>query len=556
MKKFTFIFLLALVVLISCQKKSPTRVSDQASERIDSLFNDWNKPNSPGAAVAVIKNGKLVFAKGYGMSNLEYDIPITPASIFHIASESKQYTAFCIVLLAKEGKLKLDDDIRKYLPYIPDFGKTITIRNLINHTSGLRDQWQLLAIGGEAIDDVIKQEHIIKLIEKQKELNFEPGSQFLYCNTGYTLMAEIIKKVTGKSLREFADERIFKPLGMLNTHFHDDNTEIVKGRTYSYDSIGVNKFANNLLNYSTIGATSLFTTVEDEAKWLENYETAKVGGNDAIEQMFQQGELNNGHKLSYAFALEIDSVMGYKRIGHGGADAGYRTYTVRFPEENLGIIVFSNLGQFNPKNLAMKVANFYLPKRISKEQADQTINVDTTLYRHYSGSYFSLDGKRCKIIDSCGLHVKFDTKPQMLKPLADTIFADSNGSFKIFFSRDKKKKPESLLVKTRNQDVKLFKTQKPILNDAQLTKYTGNYFSSELDTKYEIISKNGKLILTHRRYPDVNLDPISENQFSTSFWWMTNIIFNRNAKGEIVGFEVNEGRILHLKFQKQLQTDF
>ena len=544
-KVITSTFIFGFFLLFSCEDKS----TDGTPGKIDNLFRHWDNPNSPGAAIAVIKDGQIVFTKGYGMANLEYNIPITPSSIFHIASESKQYTAFCIVLLAQEGRLSLDDDIRKHLPYVPDFGKTITIRHLIYHTSGLRDQWQMLAIGGQAIDDVIKQEHVVKLVEKQRDLNFEPGTRSLYCNTGYTLLAEIVKKVSGKSLREYADEKIFKPLGMENTHFHDDNTEIVKGRTYSYDSTSKDKFANSPLNYAIIGATSLFTTVEDEAKWLNNYETGKVGGKDAVNQMYQQAILNNGKKLDYAFAIVIDSVNGYQRIGHGGADAGYRTYAVRFPEEKLGIVIFSNLGQFDPHGLATKVAELYLPKRESSKKTIAEIESDRSLYKFYKGSYCTPEGN-LQIVDSTDLYVKFGPQSFVLTPLSDTSFSLFDGYAKLIFAKDEKPSGKFLFV-TNDDEVVFIRSEKPVLKDADLTGYLGTYVSSELDAQYEIVKDSSKLILRHRKYPDVTLEAITVNQFSTPHWWMSNIIFKRNLKGEILGFEVNCDRVLHLVFQKQ-----
>ncbi|HMP99518.1 MAG TPA: serine hydrolase domain-containing protein [Cyclobacteriaceae bacterium] len=284
MNKLSSVAALTLIIFLSsCKQEHEHNLSIES--KIDSLFQQWDKPNTPGAAVGVLKDGELIFAKGYGMANLEHNIPITSQTIFHIASESKQYTNFCIAMLAEAGKLSLDDDIRQYLPYVPDFGKTITIRHLIHHTSGLRDQWQLLSIAGTRIDDVIKQEHVINLVKNQKELNFEPGSRYLYCNTGYTLLAEIVKAVSGKSLRDYAHENIFQPLGMHNTHFHDNYTEIVKGRANSYTAIDSATFRNSVLSYSTVGATSLFTTIEDEAKWLNNFYTAEVGAEKLMAQM-------------------------------------------------------------------------------------------------------------------------------------------------------------------------------------------------------------------------------------------------------------------------------
>src|SRR5678809_1133524 len=205
------------------------------------------------------------------MANLEYGIPITPETIFHMASVSKQFTAFSIVLLEKQGKLKFDDDIRKYLSWFPDMGKTITIRNLLNHTSGVRDQWQLLAISGTRLDDVITQDHIIKILSKQQALNFKPGEQYSYSNSGFTMLAEIVRSVTGQSLRQFTDSAIFKPLGMVNTHFHDDYEEIVKNRSYSYYRTDSIHFAKIILSYSNAGATSLFTNLNDMSKWIMNF---------------------------------------------------------------------------------------------------------------------------------------------------------------------------------------------------------------------------------------------------------------------------------------------
>ena len=275
------------------------------TEKVDQLFSEWDKWDSPGAALAVIKDGSIIYKRGYGSANLEYNIAITPSTIFHVASVSKQFTAFAITMLAQEGKLALDDDVRKYLTEVPDFGKTITIRHLIHHTSGLRDQWELLAMAGWRLDDVITKQHILKMVRHQKELNFEPGEEYLYCNTGYTLLAEIVERVSGQSFREYTEANIFKPLGMTNTHFHDDHEMIVKNRAYSYAPDKDSGFRKSVLSFANVGATSLFTTVEDLAKWIQNFDDGRVGGAAVIEQMHERGILNNGGKLNYAFGLVL-----------------------------------------------------------------------------------------------------------------------------------------------------------------------------------------------------------------------------------------------------------
>ena len=332
------------------------------SARVDSLFAAWNKPGSPGAAVGVVYQGKLIYAKGFGEADVETGAPITPQTIFHVASVSKQFTAYAIVLLAQEGKLALDDDIRKYLPEVPDFGKTITIRHLIHHTSGLRDQWNLLAMAGWQLDDVITKEHIFNLVKRQKELNFEPGSKMTYCNTGYTLLAEIVARVSKQPFPTFMEQRIFKPLGMKNTLFYDDDERIVKGRAYSFyqPETAKDTYKKSILSYANAGATSLFTTVTDLAQWISNFRSPVVGTTATMTQMLERGRITKGDTLPYAFALSHEKYKGLSYYGHGGADAGFRSFLCYFPKEDYGFIVLSNQAEFNPTGKSLEVASLYL----------------------------------------------------------------------------------------------------------------------------------------------------------------------------------------------------
>ena len=229
-----FPILLVSSLLFSLNSFAQTTVTDELEIKIDSIFKNFNDINKPGATLAVVKNQKIVFKKGYGSANLEYGIPNSPSTIFHIASVSKQFTVFSILLLEKEGKLSFDDDIRKFIPEVPDFGQKITLRHLASHTSGMRDQWTLLRMAGWRMDDVITKEHILKLVSQQKELNFKPGEAYMYCNTGFTLLAEVVARISGKPFAEFTEERIFKPLNMNNTLFYDDHEKILKNRGYSY----------------------------------------------------------------------------------------------------------------------------------------------------------------------------------------------------------------------------------------------------------------------------------------------------------------------------------
>ena len=328
--------------------------------KVNQLFAEWERPDSPGAALAVTRDGEIIYKQGYGMANLEYDIPISTSTIFDIASVSKQFAAFAIVTLSYERKLSLDDDIRTHLPDVPNFGKTITIRHLLHHTSGLRDWVQSLVIAGVEMDDVISFKHILKMARHQKTLNFEPGSEFLYSNTGYNLLAEIVETVTGDSFREWTDTHIFKPLNMTNSHFHDDHEMILKNRAYSYQAVENDGFKHAVNNTTALGSSSLYSTVEDLAKWILNFDTAHIGGQTIFEQMHQRGVLNNGERIAYALGLNIGEYRSLKTVGHSGSWRGFRSHLLRFPDQKFGVVILCNLDTFNPLSLAEKVADIYL----------------------------------------------------------------------------------------------------------------------------------------------------------------------------------------------------
>lgn len=329
-------------------------------------------PFTPGATVAVEKDGKMILSKGYGYADLESDRKNTPTTIFHIASVSKQFTSFAIAMLVDQGKLSLDDDIRKYLPELHDFGTVITINHLAHHTSGLRDQWSLLMMAGWRLDDVITKEQILRVISKQRELNFKPGDEYVYCNTGFTLMAEIVKRVTGESFADWTRKNIFDPLEMKNTLFYDDHEKVVKNRAYSYYRAGgINDhepFKKSVLSYANAGATSLFTTVEDLTKWADNFETMKVGNANVMKMMSQRFVLNKGDTIRYALGQVYQKYKGLPSWSHGGGDAGYRTYLLRFPEQHLSISVFSNLGQFDPGSLSYLLADAVLADKLTPDK--------------------------------------------------------------------------------------------------------------------------------------------------------------------------------------------
>lgn len=416
--------------------------------RVDQLMVAYDRPDAPGVALAITQDGAILYERGYGSANLEYDIPITPETIFHVASVSKQFTAFAVTMLAAEGALSLDDDVRKYIPEVPDFGKTITLRHLIHHTSGLRDQWNLLALAGWRLDDVITKEHILKLISNQKELNFEPGAEMVYCNTGYTLLAETVARVTGEPFPAWTAENIFKPLRMTNTHFHDDHEMIVKNRAYSYALSPNGGYQKSVLSYANVGATSLFTTVEDLARWTSNLQDGHiVGGRAVVDQMHEPGVLNDGETLSYAFGLSIGTFRGLDFVGHSGGDAGFRSYAGRFPDQQFVVVILSNHGSANPAELARQVAEVYLSDDMeppaaagSPDPPAEEIPPPSPTLADFTGTYTSeeLDTTYRLFVEDGRLIARHQRHPDMvLTPSADDAFSADTWFFgQVRFERD------------------------------------------------------------------------------------------------------------------------
>jgi CubicO group peptidase (beta-lactamase class C family) len=531
------------------------------TEKLDRLFIAWDRPDSPGCALAVIKDGKIIYKRGYGIANLEYNVPITPSTVFHVASVSKQFTAFAVAMLAAQGKLSLDDDIHKYLPEVPDFGKTITIRHLIHHISGLRDQWELLAMAGWRLDDVITMEHILKMVRHQKELNFAPGQEHLYCNTGYTLLAVIVERVTGQSFRQFTDANIFKPLDMNHTHFHDDHRMIVKDRAYSYGSAAGGGFGLIALNYANVGATSLFTTVEDMAKWLNNFDDGRVGGVQVIQQMFQQGVLNSGERLDYAFGLVIGKYKGLKVIEHGGGDAGYRSQVMRFPDQKFAVVILSNLGSFNPSGMARQVADLYLADQLKPEAPKakpaerMAVKVNPAIYDAYVGRY-ELQGPATMIVDitkeNGTLMAQATGQPKAeLFPESETRFFLRAVNAEVIFQRDEKGNVAQFTLQQGSQNIAAKRIQPFTPDAAALAEYTGDYYSGELGTVYTIVVKEGRLLAEHRRNDDVRLTPTVADQFSGSAWFFSKVSFTRDKERRVTGFRLTGGRVRNLRFDKQ-----
>ncbi|HEV8217063.1 MAG TPA: serine hydrolase domain-containing protein [Gemmatimonadaceae bacterium] len=335
------------------------------ARRIDSVFARFT-PETPGCAAGVYQNGRVLFAKGYGSSNIEYGVPITPQTPFIMGSVSKQFTAAAIALLVQDGRIRLDDDVHKYVPELPDYGKKITIDQLVHHTSGLRDFWSLVDASGMRPDDGYTVGDVVKLASRQQHLNFDPGAEYNYSNTGYVLLGVIVQRASGKSLREFAAERIFRPLGMTVSHFHDDHTQPVRGRAIAYSPMAGGGWKINVWNNDIVGQGGLMTTLEELQKWDENFYTGTVGGPTLLSRQLERGVLNDGKQIAYAFGLEIGEYRGLPMVEHSGSTGGYRTDITRFPAQHTSVATMCNVSNADAVGLAHRVADVVLGSRFTK----------------------------------------------------------------------------------------------------------------------------------------------------------------------------------------------
>jgi CubicO group peptidase (beta-lactamase class C family) len=371
--------------------------NDKAKAGVDEIFADLTAPGSPGCALAVAQDGKILYEKGYGLASIELNVPITPETVFDIGSTSKQFTAASILLLEKQGKLKVDDDVRKYIPELPDYGKKITILNLLNHTSGLRDYLELMALGGIDIDGVTDDDDALNVIVHQKALNFDPGSKWQYSNTGFFLLSLIVKRVSGKTLAAFAADNIFGPLAMKTTEYRADHTRLVPNRALAYKERG-RDYALDVSYFEQTGDGAVHTSVEDLLKWDENFYSGQVGGKAFLRELQENGRLNDGRKLDYAKGLFVRRYRGLPTVDHGGAWGGYRAQLLRFPEQHFSVACLCNVGNANPEKRAYRVADAYLGSQMQgkeegsperKEAKKALVSPTAEQLRGLDGDYYS-----------------------------------------------------------------------------------------------------------------------------------------------------------------------
>ena len=558
---------LSIVLIILCSAFAYPQTSELTS-RVDAVFAAMDKKDSPGCALAVVQQGKIVYKHGYGMANLDYNIPLTPASNFYIASTSKQFTAFVVALLEQQRKLSLDDPITEYFPELPSsiYG-SVRVRHLIYHTSGIPDYFSLLDLAGRSGDDRFTHEDFLDLLARQRELNFKPGEQHLYSNSGYLLLAMLVERVSGKSLREFAAENIFQPLGMQHTLFRDDPTVIVPNRAtgYSFEN-GAYKFHS--ANFALPGSGGLLTTVEDLFLWDQNFYHNKLGdGTPALLAEIQTpGRLNSGKALTYAFGLDMGEYKGLKMVSHAGASFGYRAEMIRFPEKQFSVICLCNSDaiRVSPERFARQVADIYLGDELKQELSTatravpkvaapveaKTIQISEQELATRVGVFQNKETKTIwKLFVRNGkLHAAVAGLDIPLEPLTHSRF-HSTGDLPIVMDfLASQTKPTTITVTLNGRESVLDAMETVTLSTIDLAAYSGEYYSDELDATYRLSVNNGELLLRRRNRPVTPLTPLSKDQFEVEG---ARFIFERDASGKISRFGLDAGRAANVHFVKK-----
>jgi CubicO group peptidase (beta-lactamase class C family) len=536
-------------------------ISGQIKESgaIDSIFAEWDRPGVPGCALGIIKDGELIYARGYGMANLEYDIPNEKQSVFRIASTSKQFTAACIMILVQQGRLELDNTLDQFFPDFPEYAGKITVRHLLNHTSGIRDYLVLASLKGLSDNDYYTDKDVMEWLTSQDSLNFMPGEEHLYSNSGYWLLGQIVGRVAGENMAEFARKNLFEPLGMSQTHFHNDHTRIVKNRASGYVPDSAGGFRISMTTLDMIGDGGIFTSVEDIKKWDDAYYDSGLLDEAFWRMMTQRGILNSGDTIDYAAGLSIANYKGLKTVSHGGAFVGFRSNLIRFPEQRFSIVLFANRADAN-LNMAYQVADIFLHDQFStgtgagdagdREPATASEAQEFELAQ-MTGRYEVEPGIILEIgIENDSLHVVQawnNSSYNVARTSGNTFQVPGVAEISFIFSELQDGFTGLLTVDFSGDKTKCKRKKEIDISGMNLEEYCGNYFSTELDVTYSLFVENGMLKVRIKNNDPFELTIEGTDQFAS----MSRLYRFVRENGEISGFKLDAGRVKNISFMKR-----
>lgn len=534
---------------------------------VDDQIFDWVDPNGPGCSVGIYQEGEVVFANGYGLANIEHKISNKPETVFHIASISKQFTAMAIGLLAEDGLLDIDSQLIKFFPDL-QVGHQVSLRQIIYHTSGLRDQWGLLDLAGWRHEDIKTNHDIIQLTKRQRFLNFASGSRFQYINTGYTLLGEIVEQITGQTLRDFTQSRIFTPLGMTRTHFHDDYNEIIVNRADAYNvddtSTDDRALKINIPAYETVGPTGLYSSVADFVMWERNFLNPIICSSSLVNEMCASGCLADGTPTGYGFGLAISDHRGLPVIEHAGGDAAFRSHFLRFPSERFAITVFCNSPDRSPGQITKSIADHVLADRLSNRltSASSTAAMSsratgirapaTETLLPFCGAYHEVGGHdEVDLIYRNGTFIlaSQDGTEYELSPIGSTSFAflGMDATCQI---EEVEGAPLRLRTFYGGTETALLEAVEKTAQDSFVfvaEELIGKYTSDELDTYYRVVSDGELLFLNRGKKGTHELQLIKADRFICKGGLV--IQFERDAQ-RVTGMLVSIERVWNISLQK------
>jgi CubicO group peptidase (beta-lactamase class C family) len=534
-------------------------------QQIDALFADFDTATSPGCSLGVMSDGRMLYARGYGMANIGSGLANDSTKLFEIASDSKQFTAGAIVRLAQQGKLKLTDDIRKYIPELPNYGSTVTINNLLSHTGGLRDYGFLLEMAGyDDHSDIATEAQTLELLLEQRKPDFAPGSRYEYSNTGYFLLALIVKRVSGTSLNAYTRQQFFNPLGMPLSVWRDKHDKVIPNRALGYDNDPdhPDQYVVSMSNWELVGDGGLQTSVEEIQKWDENFYTGQVGGTGFISEMYRKGTLSDGTALHYARGLTIDTYRGLKRIAHGGDWVGYTSITQRFPDQHTSVMLMCNLEHNDQYTLAYEVDDIVLAGHFTKPKPTDPQPAPSLPLNQFVGHYFS--GSAQEVVRT---YIDPDSKELMLWSYGDAEPLTSIGpsTFLVAGSPDSR---VTFTVQGSNPATKITVNRDTLELDARpiqssrfspvtasnLSQYTGTFKAPEFDgIKWTLAVSNGQLKLRKgEQVPEGMEGPLQPANAADTFYGSAGYLrFTRNATGRIDGFYLSLYDSTDYRFSKQ-----
>ena len=509
--------------------------------KVDAAFSSWTT-STPGCALGVSVNGKSVLHKAYGMADLEHDVRNTPDTIFEAGSVSKQFTAAAILLLASEGKLSLDDPARKYIPELPDYGTTLTIRHMLQHTSGLRDWGSVEGIAGwPRTSRVYTHAHVLDIVSRQSQLNFPPGTRWSYSNTGYNLATIIVSRVAGEPFAEFTRKRIFEPLGMTSTSWRDDFTRIVKGRAIAYtDTSGT--FRTTMPFENVYGNGGLLTTVGDLLRWNENFVELKVGDAGFVRDAQTPGRLSDGQEHGYGFGLFIGQYKGLREVNHGGATAAYRAFLARYPDQHVSVAVLCNVSTGAVEQYAHTVADLYLGAHLKPAPAPTPVAVPTVDLDALAGLYRNTDRGDTIPIGRDGNTLRVGNALRLIA-LSPLRFTPGTGPVIEFDGRGGAR----LVLENGTSDAfERVPAARP--TPTELGAFAGTYMSDDAEVTVKVVVRDEFLELTRRPDSTIRLTPLYADAFSGP---IGTVIFRRDGSGHPVEFSVVQDRVWDLRLQRQ-----